>query len=146
MEARIAEAKAAGLAVAYPTADFLIAKRFCQYGRDDVANDRLSRAEEVVGEVAVLLEGELQRAGVAFGLPLVTDKGHLPYGVEWRSALLEGQPLVNMINFTRNPITVRLPSGECQDLIARQPLPREITLHPNTPVLAQGATRSSSPR
>lgn len=56
VEKLIADAKAAGVPVAYPTADFLIAKRFCQYGRDDVLNDRIPRAQEVAGEVAALLD------------------------------------------------------------------------------------------
>lgn len=128
------------------------------YGDDNLRKDEYGRkleppafAREIPraerGEtLAEMLKTEMKRAGVEAGIGVVDRYGKLPYGVEWRSAMLEGQPLVNMINFTRNPITVRLPSGEWQDLIARQPLPREITLHPNTPVLAQGATRSSSQR
>jgi len=128
------------------------------YGEDNLRKDEYGRkvvpptfAREIERsvrgkELATLLKGDLQRAGVASGVPLVTEKGDLPYGVEWRSATLEGQLLVNMVNLTRNSVTVRLPSGGWYDLIARQPIPLEITLQPNTPVLAQGTPRSPARR
>ncbi len=44
-----------GIAAWYPRADIAIAERFCSYARDDVANGRFERAEEVAREVEELL-------------------------------------------------------------------------------------------
>jgi len=121
------------------------------YGDNNLCKDEYGRKAEppafgceiartVRGEeLAAMLKGALQRAGVAFGIPLATEKGDVPYGVEWRSTAFDGRTLVNMINLTRNPITIRLPTGNWRDLIARQPLPLDIKLQPNSPVLAQSA-------
>lgn len=64
--------------------------------------------------------------------------GGLSWGVEWRSANLDGQPLVNLVNLTREPQTVRLDggAGPWRDLIAGQALAAEIVLPPMRPVLA----------
>jgi len=88
-------------------------------------------------DLAQLLLTELKRAGVESPIKVVDKDGKLPYGVEWRAAVLGGQTLVNLINFSRKPISVKLPDGAWQDLITLQALPPEIPLQPNTPVLAQ---------
>ena len=49
------EATAQGLDVAYPLNDLTVAEMFVQFGRDDVANDRVARAAEVADEIAQLL-------------------------------------------------------------------------------------------
>jgi len=56
VEAKLEAAKAGGLPGHYPQADFLIAKRFCTYCRDDVAHARYERALEVALEVKELLD------------------------------------------------------------------------------------------
>lgn len=119
------------------------------YGEDNLRKDEYGRkveppafAREIPrgerGEnLAEILKTELRRAGVECGVSVVDPQGKLPYGVEWRSAVLNGHTLVNLANFSRKPVSVRLPKGSWQDLIALQPLPTEITLLANTPVLAK---------
>jgi hypothetical protein len=89
-------------------------------------------------ELAELLKTEMHRAGIEAGIAIVDKHGRLPYGVEWRSVVLDGHTLVNLVNFSRKPISVKLPDGAWQDLITLQSLPTEITLQPDTPVLAKG--------
>jgi hypothetical protein len=120
------------------------------YGDDNLRKDEYARNVEppaftrkiprsVRGEeLATLLQTTLRRAGVDFGVTVVNAQGQLPYGVEWRSAMLDGQTVVNLVNLSRNPIRVKLPDGAWQDLITLQSIPNEITLQPNTPVLAKG--------
>lgn len=88
-------------------------------------------------DLANLLKIELAQAGIKPGVVLADKGGALPYGVEWRSAKLDGHTLVNLVNFSREPICVKLPNGVWQDLITLQSLPSELTLQTNTPVLAK---------
>jgi hypothetical protein len=83
----------------------------------------------------------LRQADRAAAVAVTDGAGALPWGVEWRSATLAGRPVVNLVNLTREPKTVRLePSaGPWRDLIACQPLAAEITLPPMRPVLATTA-------
>lgn len=88
--------------------------------------------------LAEALREALAAAGVAPGVDLRTVDGAIPYGVEWRGAELDGTPLINLVNLTRDPVTVRLPEGTWTDLITGEPLDRTPTLATNTPVLAAG--------
>jgi hypothetical protein len=76
--------------------------------------------------------------------PLVTvvaADGSAPWGVEWRTGSLDGRPLANLVNHTRDTVSVRLeaPAGAWRDLISGQPLPATIALPPMRPVLATPA-------
>lgn len=66
--------------------------------------------------------------------PRLSD-GALPYGVEWRSAILDGQELVNIVNLTAGPETVSLPEGPWRELIHDEPLEKRLNLSPNQPRL-----------
>ena len=80
----ISDARESGLAVDYPTADFLIATRFCVYGRDDVANDRLARAQEVVEEVTALLDRAEREARAGVVVPrLLPGTMRIEEGAFW---------------------------------------------------------------
>jgi len=119
------------------------------YGDDNVRKDEYGRkvtppafAREISRsergkDLANLLKTELSHAGIKFGVSVVDNRGDLPYGVEWRSAELDGRTLINLVNFSREPIQVILPDGAWEDLITRQTLPNERMLQPNVPVLAQ---------
>lgn len=101
VEARIAEAKTAGLPVAYPTADFLIAKRFCQYGRDDVLNGRLPRAQEVVDEVAALLDRADREARAGVAVPrIVPGTVRIENGAFWAKCSMGGKEEYRPVFFT----------------------------------------------
>lgn len=54
--AALAEAEADGLDVSYPRNDYTVARMFVQFGRDDVANDRVPRAAYVTAEIEALLD------------------------------------------------------------------------------------------
>jgi hypothetical protein len=120
------------------------------YGDDNLHKDEYGRnveppafAREISRsergkDLSQIFKTEIQRAGVKPGIDLVDKDGKLPYGVEWRSAVLDGHTLINLVNFSRKPISVKLPDCAWQDLITLQPLPTEITLQTNTPVLAKG--------
>jgi hypothetical protein len=84
------------------------------------------------------LTGRLASMGIEPEVALRTPKRACPYGVEWRCATHEGRTLVNLINFTREPVKVELPAGEWVDLIAGTKLSNPVTLETNVPVLAAG--------
>lgn len=56
VEERLNQAKADGLPVHYPQADFLTARMFCRFCRDDVEQGRTERALSVANEVRTLLD------------------------------------------------------------------------------------------
>ncbi len=60
-----------GIAVWYPRADITLAERFCSYARDDVANGRFERAEEVVREVGQLLDRAEQEMNNNIDVPVL---------------------------------------------------------------------------
>ena len=119
------------------------------YGDDNLRKDEYGRKVEPPAfareisrsergeDLSQILKTEIHRAGIKPGIDLVDKDGKLPYGVEWRSAVLDGHTLINLVNFSRKPISVKLPDCGWQDLITVQALPAEITLQPNTPVLAR---------
>lgn len=104
----IAEAKAGGVSVAYPTADLLIAKRFCQYGRDDVANDRVSRAKEVAEEVAMLLDRAEREARAGVAVPRIQADREYPE----ISYTLIGHVVEGMLGLERTQVSGQLLTGE----------------------------------
>lgn len=65
-----------------------------------------------------------------------TPEGKLPWGVEWRSARLAGQRVINLVNYRKADTPVNLPEGHWTDLAACAPLANPVTLQADTPVLA----------
>jgi len=65
-----------------------------------------------------------------------TPEGKLPWGVEWRTALLDGQRIINMVNYRKADAQVNLPAGKWTDLAACAPLVNPVTLQADVPVLA----------
>jgi hypothetical protein len=110
-----------------PTVEKLISDAFAR---------EISRSERGK-DMANLLKTELSHAGIKFGFSVVNNRGDLPFGVEWRSAEIDGRALINLVNFSREPIQVTLPDGVWHDLITLKTLPNELTLQTNTPLLAQ---------
>jgi hypothetical protein len=94
-----------------------------------------------VPEAADLRQALLPSLRAADCMPavgLADASGSMPWGVEWRCAEFAGQPLLNLVNLTREPQTVHLgaPGTRWRDLIAGGPLPSAIVLAPMKPVLA----------
>lgn len=79
--------------------------------------------------------GELEAAGIEPEIRIETADGALAFGVEWRTAELDGRRLVNMVNLTRDRIEVRFP-GSWTDLITGTSFRDGLALEPNVPVLA----------
>jgi len=77
------------------------------------------------------------KSGVGPEIILHSTGGEVPWGVEWRATTHEGRALVNMINYTRDAVKVRLPKGRWRDLIREERLGRHISLDPDKPVLAE---------
>ena len=110
-----------------------------EYGREvapPAFTREISRSERG-SDLAQILKAEIHRAGVKPGIDLVGKDGELPYGVEWRSAVLDDHTLINLVNLSREPIDIILPDGRWVDLITLQSLPTNITVQANTPVLAK---------
>jgi hypothetical protein len=71
------------------------------------------------------------------------EKASEAWGVEWRSAAYRGSLLVNLVNYTQKPITVRLevPKGELRNvekmtnLITGKRVQLPVCLDPLAPVL-----------
>jgi hypothetical protein len=84
-----------------------------------------------------LLEA-VQAAGCPLPLSVHGTDGRLPWGVEWRSCEAADGSLVNLINLTREPLTVRLGTSDTawRDLISGRELPPDVALLPLRPVLA----------
>ena len=68
-------------------------------------------------------------------LILHTEDGGIPYGVEWRTARMDGKTVVNMINYQQTPVKVLLPEGTWTNLMTRQPMEMAVMLEPETPLL-----------
>lgn len=64
-----------------------------------------------------------------------TPEDAVPYGVEWRACATDNGTLVNMINYTPQPVAIRLPEGSWKEMIANQTVDLTISLAPETPVL-----------
>jgi len=131
-------ARAEGIPVFYPQADFLIAEEFCQYCRDDVAHGRYARAIEVADEVAAILDRAEAEVRQGVDVPVAKidtisirdgsfwaqcETGH---GIEFRPVFLTGYghfgpaieatPLfnrigINVIQFEMGPRSVVLADG-----------------------------------
>jgi hypothetical protein len=118
------------------------------YGEGALAMDEYGRSVVPVTPDATVnasLEGsklrdallrELKRAGVEPEYLLKTPWRKMPYGAEWRSATIDGRSVLNLVNLTQEPLTVRLPKGDWQDLITGRPLGGRVQLETNVPVLA----------
>ncbi|MGQ9731340.1 MAG: beta-galactosidase [Candidatus Zipacnadales bacterium] len=59
------------------------------------------------------------------------------WGVEWESVRHNGRLLVNVVNYTQEPLTVRIegPNGPATELISDVRMPRTVRLKPLVPVL-----------
>ena len=82
------------------------------------------------------LAREIAKAGITPEIALRTPDGGVVFGVEWRSAVVDGRQLVNLVNLTREPKEAVLPKGAWTDLITRKKLAGTIILETNVPVLA----------
>ena len=84
-----------------------------------------------------LILKELRDAGTSSPVTLRDSNGRLAWGVEWRSTKRDGKTLVNMVNLTCDPVTVRIqPASHFSDAISERPLGGMVTLEPLKPVLA----------
>jgi hypothetical protein len=71
-----------------------------------------------------------------------TPEGRLPWGVEWRTATLDGKRIINLVNYRKADEQVNLPEGTWTDLAACAPLANPVTLKADAPVLAvEGAKK-----
>jgi beta-galactosidase GanA len=77
------------------------------------------------------------KSGVGPEIILHSTGGEVPWGVEWRATTHEGRALVNMINYARDTVKVRLPKGRWRALIREKRLGRHISLDPDKPVLTE---------
>lgn len=118
-----------------------------EYGGDTMKEDEYRRPVEPVianESIDVALSGEalrdvlmnaLAKAGIAPDIALKTPEGRVPFGVEWRSVPYENGVVMNLVNLTRQAITVSLPDGQWNNLLTIKPCENAIVLEPNTPVL-----------
>ncbi|MCP4640258.1 MAG: hypothetical protein GY851_07500 [bacterium] len=111
---------------------------FDQYGRpsEEIPFQKQFPADREGKRLRNDLSKALRKAGIGPETKLRGSLWRMPYGVEWRTAALNGRTLINMVNLTREPIKVALPKGTWQDLITLGALGGSVTLDPNTPVLA----------
>jgi beta-galactosidase len=128
-----------GLLVAYDS-DNLVRD---EYGRD-IEPPAFSLALEPVGEGRMYeLRDSLMNFVTKSGLgPEITVRsldGGVARDVESRTASIEGRRLVNMVNYSRDVVKVRLPRGAWRDLITQKRLGRVIKLEPDVPVLAEAS-------
>lgn len=128
--------------------------RVFAYGKGNMTEDEYGRDVEPPAFTKILasrsksetLRNTLARAFAAQGIEadfaLRTLTGKRPFGVEWRSATLDGHALLNLVNLTRDPITVVIHSASprasgvpWEELIDGASLESAVRLAPNTPKL-----------
>jgi hypothetical protein len=98
-------------------------------------------------ELRDALRDRLNQNGLGTDVIVRTPQAKLPYGVEWRSATLDGKRIINLINYKRATQDVNLPDGIWTDIISGLPLRNPVTLQADTPVLAvEGLRASPQPR
>jgi hypothetical protein len=118
-----------------------------EYGAplDKVEPDQVLEGREKGRALRDQLISALAAAGVRPPIDIRDTEGNIPYGVEWRCADLDGALLINVVNLTRDPIVVRLPAGEWQDLIEGATVNAPLELAPNTPYLLRRAAPVPAP-
>jgi hypothetical protein len=122
--------------------------RVLAYGEDNLTRDEYGRGIAPVENITTLpsvkgvelrnvMMGALAKEGVkAPFVPRASDK-EIPYGVEWRCAVLDGRDIVNVVNYAKDPVVMELPKGKWRDLIARRDIEGPLQLANNTPVLIE---------
>jgi hypothetical protein len=109
-----------------------------EYGRDIAPPKGMKKISNAKGvRLRDALMHHLAKEGVAPQVVLRTPNKKIPYGVEWRCALLDGRIIVNIVNYARNPVTIELPNGKWRDHIARRDIEGTLQLVNNTPVLIE---------
>lgn len=122
--------------------------RVLVYGDDNLTRDEYGRpVPPPKGMKALpLLKGvelrdslmrALEREDVRASFVPRTSRKKIPYGVEWRSAVLDGREIVNIVNYAKEPVSIELPEGKWRDRIARRELEGTLQLATNTPVLIE---------
>jgi hypothetical protein len=107
-----------------------------EYGREVAPPKRMKELPDAKGaELRDTLMRILAKEGVAPLVVLRTAKEEVPYGVEWRCAVLDGRNIVNVVNYSKDPVVIELPTGKWRDLIARREIDGTLQLATNTPVL-----------
>ncbi len=79
--------------------------------------------------------GLLNANNIGPDLILHTEEGVIPYGVEWRTATMDGKMIINIINYRPVPMKVQLPEGVWKNLMTNQPVEMTVMLEPEIPLL-----------
>ena len=93
LEARLATAVQDGIPVLYPKSDITLARMFCKFCRDDVAQERIARAYEVAQEVEALLNRAENEMRNGTDVPVIDPNSPIEIrdGSFWATCNLAGQ-------------------------------------------------------
>lgn len=109
---------------------------FDEYGREVAPPNRIQKLPGVKGaELRDALMRILAKEGVTPLVVLRTTEKRIPYGVEWRCAVLDGRSIVSIVNYAIDPVSVELPTGKWRDLIARRDIEGSLRIVNDAPVL-----------
>ncbi len=99
-----------------------------------------TRKESQTEALRDALMEQLQTRGLGPEVVVKTPEGRLPWGLEWRTATLDGRRVINLVNYRKADVQVNLPEGKWTDLAACTPLANPVTLKADVPVLAVEGT------
>ena len=109
-----------------------------EYGREVAPPKHMMKLPKIKAtELRDTLMRELAKARIEPPFVPRTSDRKIPYGVEWRCAVLDGRSIVNIVNYTKDPVTIELPKRQWRDLIARRDIEGTLQLANNAPVLIE---------
>jgi hypothetical protein len=122
--------------------------RVLVYGKDNLTRDeyghkvappkRMKKLPETQGvELRDALIRLLAKADVKTPFALRAKDNTIPYGVEWRCAVIGGRNIVNIVNYAKVPIAIELPKGTWRELITRRDVKGTLHLASNAPLLIE---------
>lgn len=102
IEQALASASSGGIPVFYPKADFTVARMFCGFCRDDLANERVPRAFEVAGEVKELLDRAEREMRQGIDVPVLKKDSPIEIrdGSFWAQCTANGKDEVQPVFLT----------------------------------------------